>query len=109
MALNSKPCNQKWRNYALKTAYKVIIDPEAILRQIFAKDKTLTPLPSVFYARIYPFKRLPIMLRPRKSQKARSSYSFKDIIMHKDLQSLSSLSDKTSDVKTLSKLRAYMR
>jgi hypothetical protein len=49
MVLNSKPRNQKWRNHALETAYKVVIDPEAILQQIPAEDKTLTPLPSVFH------------------------------------------------------------
>jgi hypothetical protein len=47
------------------------------------------------------------MLRPRKSQKARSSCGSIDITVHKDLQSLSSLSDKSLDIKTLSKLRAF--
>ena len=49
MALGSKPRNQKWRNRALETAYRAVIDHEAILRQIPTKEKTLTPLPSVFH------------------------------------------------------------
>jgi hypothetical protein len=105
MALNSKPRNQKWRNHALETAYKVVIDPEAILRQIPAEDKTLTPPPSVFHARIHPFKRSPIMLRPRKSRRARSSCGSGDIIVHEDPQSPSGSSDETSDVETPSKPR----
>jgi hypothetical protein len=109
MALNSKPRNQKWRNHALETAYKVVIDPEAILRQIPAEDKTLTPPPSVFHARIHPFKRSPIMLRPRKSRKARSSCGSGDIIVHEDPQSPSGSSDETSDVETPSKPRARTR
>jgi hypothetical protein len=106
MALNSKPRNQKWRNHVLETAYKVVLDPEAILRQIPAEDKTLTPPPSVFHARIHPFKRSPIMLRPRKSRKARSSCGSGDIIIHEDPQSPSGSSDETSDVETPSKPRA---
>jgi hypothetical protein len=74
MALDSKPRSQKWQNHALETAYRAVIDHKAILRQIPAKEKTLTPPSSVFHARIHPFKRSPIMLRPRKSQKARNSY-----------------------------------
>ena len=70
MALNSKPRGQKWRNHALETACRAVIDDEAILRQIPVEEKTLTPPPSVFHARIHPFKRSPIMLRPRKSRKA---------------------------------------
>jgi hypothetical protein len=62
MALDSKPRSQKWRNHALETACRAVIDHEAILRQIPAEEKTLTPPPSVFHARIHPFKRSPIML-----------------------------------------------
>jgi hypothetical protein len=29
MALDSKPRNQKWRNHALETAYRAVIDHEA--------------------------------------------------------------------------------
>jgi len=49
------------------------------------------------------------MLRLRKSQKARTSYSFIDITIHEDPQSLSSLSEETLDVETPSKLRALTR
>ncbi|KAH8799457.1 hypothetical protein F5884DRAFT_128577 [Xylogone sp. PMI_703] len=41
MALNSKPRSQKWRNHALETACRAVIDHEAILRQIPAEEKTL--------------------------------------------------------------------
>ncbi|KAH8586813.1 hypothetical protein B0O99DRAFT_643397 [Bisporella sp. PMI_857] len=110
MALDSKPRNQKWRNHALETAYRAVIDHKAILRQIPAEKKTLTPPPpSVFHARIHPFKRSPIMLRPRKPRKARNSCSSADIIVHKDPQSPSGSSDETSDVETPSKPRARMR
>jgi hypothetical protein len=85
MILNSKPYNQKWRNYVLKTAYKAVIDHKAILRQIPVKEKTLTPLSLVFYTQIYFFKRSLIALRPRKLRKTRNSYSSANIIMHKDL------------------------
>jgi hypothetical protein len=47
------------------------------------------------------------MLKPRKSQKAKSSCSSTNIKMHKDPQSLSSLLDKSLDINTLSKLRTY--
>jgi hypothetical protein len=106
MVLNSKPRSQKWRNQALETTYRAVLDHEAILRQIPTKEKTLTPPPSVFYARIHPFKRSLIMLRPRKSQKARNSCGSTDITVHEDLQSPSSSSDETLDVETPSKLRA---
>jgi hypothetical protein len=109
MALDSKPRGQKWRNRALETAYRAIIDHEAVLRQIPVKEKTLTPPPSVFHARIHPFERSPIMLRHRKSRKARNSYSSADIIVHEDPQSPSSSLDETSDVETLSKPRARTR
>jgi hypothetical protein len=46
------------------------------------------------------------MLRPRKLRKARNNCGSADIIVHKDLQSLSGLLDKTLDVKTLSKPKA---
>jgi hypothetical protein len=50
IALDSKPRSQKWQNHALETAYKAIINHEAILRQISTKEKTLTPPPLVFHA-----------------------------------------------------------
>ena len=105
MALDSKPRSQKWRNHALETACRAVIDHEAILRQIPAKEKTLTPPSSVFNARIHPFKRSPIMLRSRKSRKARNSCGSADIIVHEDPQSPSGSSDETSDVETPSKPR----
>jgi hypothetical protein len=109
MALDSKPRSQKWRNHALETAYRAVIDHEAILRQIPTEEKTLTPPPSVFHARIHPFKRSPIMLRARKSRKARNSCGSADIIVHEDPQSPSSSPDETSDVETPSKPRARTR
>jgi hypothetical protein len=86
MALDSKPRGQKWRNHALETAYRAIIDHEAVLRQIPVEEKTLTPPPSVFNARIHPFKQSPIMLRPRKSRKAGNSCGSADVIMREDPQ-----------------------
>jgi hypothetical protein len=109
IVLDLKPRSQKWRNHALNTAYKAVINHKAILRQIPTKEKTLTPPPSVFHTQIHLVKRSPIMLRPRKSQKTRNSYGSADIIVHKDLQSLSGSSDKTLDVKTLSKPRVCTR
>jgi signal recognition particle subunit SEC65 len=109
MALDSKPRSQKWRNQALETAYRAAIDHEAILRQIPTEEKTLTPPPSVFHARIHPVKRSPIMLRPRKSRKARNSCGSADMIVHEDPQSPSGSSDETSDVETPSKPRARTR
>jgi hypothetical protein len=109
IALGSKPRNQKWRNHALETASTIVIDHEAILRQIPAEEKTLTPPPSVFNARIYPFQRSPIMLRPRKSRKARNSCGSADIIVHEDPQSPFGSSDETSDIETPSKPRARTR
>ena len=108
MALNSKPRSQKWRNHALETAYRAVIDHEAILRQIPAEDKTLTPPSSVFHARIHPFKREPILLRPRKPRKARNSCA-SAIIVHEDPQSPSGSSDETSDFETPSKPKARAR
>jgi hypothetical protein len=109
MALDSKPRSQKWRNHALETAYRAVIDHEAILRQIPTEEKILTPPSSVFHARIHSFKRSPIMLRSRKSRKARNSCGSADIIVHEDPQSQSSSSDETSDVETPSKPRAGTR
>ncbi|KAL5312936.1 hypothetical protein ACEPPN_019362 [Leptodophora sp. 'Broadleaf-Isolate-01'] len=109
MALESKPRSQKWRNHALETAYRAVIDHEEILRQIPADEKTLTPPPSVFHARIYPFKRSPIMLRPRKSRKARNSCGSVEITLHEDPQSPSGSSDEASDIDTPSKSRARTR
>ena len=109
MALKSKPRSQKWRNHALENGSKAVIDHEAILRQIPAEDKTLTPPPSVFHARIHPFERSPIILRPRKSRKARNSCGSAGITSHKDPQSPSSSSGETSDVDTPSKSMARTR
>ncbi|KAH7378966.1 hypothetical protein BKA64DRAFT_242116 [Cadophora sp. MPI-SDFR-AT-0126] len=106
MALDSKPRSQKWRNHALENAYKAVIDHEAILRQIPPEEKNLTPPSSVFHARIHPFKRSPIILRPRKS---RNSCGSAEIILHEDPQSPSGSSDETSDVDTPSKSRARTR
>lgn len=108
MALDSKPRNQKWRNNALETAYRAMIDHEAILQQIPAEEKTLTPPSSVIHARIHPFKRSPIMLRPRKSRTARSSCG-SAMIVHEDPQSPSGSSDETSDFDTPSKPKARTR
>ncbi|TVY90595.1 hypothetical protein LAWI1_G003827 [Lachnellula willkommii] len=106
MALDSKPRSQKWRNHALETAYRTVIDHETILRQIPAEEKTSTPPPSAFRTRIYPFKRSPIMLRPRKPRKARNSCDSANIIVHEDPQSPSGSSDETSDFETPSKPKA---
>ena len=103
-ALDSKPRNQKWRNQTLETACRAVIDHETILRQIPAEEKALTPPSSVFQARIHPVER-PIMLRPRKSRKARSSCSSIDIKVYEDPQSPSSSSDESSDIETPSKPR----
>ena len=109
MALKSKPRSQKWRNHALENGSKAVIDHEAILRQIPAEDKTLTPPPSVFHARIHPFVRSPIMLRPRKSRNARKSCGSAEITLHEDPKSPSGSSDETSDIDTPSKSRARTR
>ncbi|CZT52680.1 uncharacterized protein RSE6_14035 [Rhynchosporium secalis] len=106
MALDSKPRSQKWRNHALENAYKAVIDHEAILRQIPPEEKNLTPPSSIFHARVHPFKRSPIILRPRKS---RNSCGSAEIILHKDPQSPTGSSDETSDVDTPSKSRARTR
>jgi hypothetical protein len=95
--------------HALETACRAVIDHKAILRQIPVEEKTLTPPPSVFHARIHLFERSPIMLRPRKSRKARNSCGSADIIVHEDPQSPSGSSGETSDVKTPSKLKASTR
>jgi hypothetical protein len=103
MALNSKPRSQIWRNHALETAYKAVIDHEAILRQIPPDEKALTPPPSVFCARIHPFERSPIKLRLRKAQKGRNSCGSTNVVVHEDPQSPSGSSDERSDVETPSK------
>ena len=108
LALASKPRDQNWRNSVLETACRAVIDHEAILRQIPAEEKALTPPPSVFQARIHPFKRSPIMLRPRKSRKARNSCGSTDIIVHEDPQNPSGSSDEPSDIETPSKPKARM-
>jgi len=103
LALDSKPRSQSWRNETLETANKAVIDYERILRQIPAEEKALTPPSSVFYARIHPFERSPIMLRPRKSRKASNTSGSTDI--NEDPQTLSGSSDETSEVETPSKPR----
>jgi hypothetical protein len=70
-----------------------------------AEEKALTLLSSVFQARIYPVEQLLIILRSRKSRKARSSCSSIDIKVYKDLQSPSGSSDESSDIETPSKPR----
>ncbi|KAM3067066.1 hypothetical protein ACMFMG_011739 [Clarireedia jacksonii] len=109
MALGSKPRSQIWRNRALESADKVIVDYEAILRRMPAEEKTMTPPSSVFKARIHAFQRSPIKLRPRKSRKVRNTCGSADIIVHEDPQSPSGSSDETSDVETPSKPRAHAR
>lgn len=108
MALDSKPRSQKWRNHALETAYKANIDYEAILQQIPAEEKTLTPPPSVYQARIHSFQRSPIVLRARKTRRVRSSCG-SIMTVHKDPQTPSGSSDETSDIETLSKPIALIR
>jgi hypothetical protein len=107
LALASKPRSQNWRSHTLETAYRAVIDYEAILRQIPAEEKARTPPPSVFRARIHPFERSPIMLRPRKSRKARSSCGSVDIKVYEDPQNPSSSSDESSDIETPSKPRTH--
>jgi hypothetical protein len=72
---------------------------------MLAKEKALTLLSLVFQARIHLVKQLLIILKLRKLQKARSSYSFINIKVYKDLQSLFSLLDKSLNIKTISKLK----
>ncbi len=48
------PCSQKEQNHTLETGSKAVINHKAILRQIPADNKPLTPPPSVFHARIHP-------------------------------------------------------
>jgi hypothetical protein len=83
---SNRPTNSNIRGDRT-SANQVCIDHEAILRQIPAEEKALTPPPSVFHARIHPFKRSPMMLRPRKSRKMRNSCGSADIIVHEDPQS----------------------
>jgi hypothetical protein len=82
-----------------------VIDHKTILQQIPAKEKALTPPSLVFQARIHPVERSPIMLRPRKSQKARSSRGSIDTKVYNDSQSPTSSSDESLDIETPSKLR----
>lgn len=103
LALASQPRSQMWQNKTLEAADRAVIDPEAILQQIPAKLKALTPPSSVFQARIHPVGRSPIMLRPRNSRKARSGCRSPDIIVHEDPKSSSASSDESSDIHTLSK------
>ncbi|KAH6672621.1 hypothetical protein B0J14DRAFT_77847 [Halenospora varia] len=105
LALDSKPRNQSWRNHTLETADRAAIDYEAILRQMPPEEKALTPPPSVFHARIRPFERSPIILRPRKSRKVRNSCGSTDIPVLEDPQSPSGSSDESSDIETPSKPR----
>lgn len=56
LALESKPRNQLWRHRTLETAWRAVIDHEAILRQIPTEDRALTPPSSVYQARIHPVK-----------------------------------------------------
>ncbi|CZT13612.1 uncharacterized protein RAG0_17113 [Rhynchosporium agropyri] len=105
MALDSKPRSQKWRNHALETGSKASINHEAILRQIPAEDKRLSPPPSVYHARIHLFQRSPIKLRPRKPRMARNSCGSTEITLHEDPQSPTGSSDETSDLYTPSKSR----
>lgn len=109
MALDSKPRSHTWRIHAVETACRAVIDHKAILEQIPIEEKTLTPPSSVFHARIHPVKRSPIMLRPRKSRKAKQSCGSADITAHKDSQSPSGSSDATSDIETPSKPKAHPR
>jgi hypothetical protein len=109
LALDSRPRSQIWRNHTLEAACRVVIDHEAILRQIPAEEKTLTPPSSVFHARIHPFERSPIMLRPRKSRKARGSCGSPEIIVHEDPRSPSGSSDEASDIETPSKPTVHTR
>jgi hypothetical protein len=107
MALDSKPRSQKWRNRTLETACRAMIDYEAILRQIPAEVRSLTPPPSVFQARIRPFQQSPIILRPRKLRRARNSCGSTDITVHDDPQSPSSSLDESIDIETPSKPRTH--
>jgi hypothetical protein len=50
--------------------------------EIVEDIENLTPPSSVFHARIHLFKRSLIILRPRKSRKARNSYGSANIIVH---------------------------
>ena len=76
--------------------------------EIVGDIETLTPPSSVFHARIHLFKWSLIILRPRKSRKARKSYGSANIIVREDPQSPCSSSDETSDVKRPSKPRIRM-
>jgi len=109
MALDSKSRSQKWQNHALETGCRAVIDHEAVLQQTPAKEKTLTPPPSIFHALIHPLKRSPIVLRPRKSRKASNCCGSADMIVHEDPKSPSGSSDEISDVETPSKRRVRTR
>lgn len=106
LALESKPRSQTWRHHTLETACRAVIDHEAILQQIPAEDRALTPPSSVYQARIHPLQRSPIVLRPRKSRKARNSCSSTDRKVHEGPQSPPSSSDEFSDIETPSKSMA---
>ncbi len=106
LALASKPRSQRWRTHTLETACRAVIDHEAILQQIPAEDRTLTPPSSVYQARIHPVQRSPIVLRPKKSRKARNSCSSTDRKVHEDPQSPPSSSNESSDIETPSKSMA---
>src|SRR5450432_1806448 len=88
----------------LETACRAMIDYKAILQQIPAEERALTPPPSVFQARIRPFQQSPVILKPRKPW-TRNSCSSTDITVHDDLQSPSSSSDESPDIETPSKPR----
>jgi hypothetical protein len=110
MALNSKPRSQNWRDHALNTACKAVIDPNAILQQMPSEKKALkSPKGSAFYARIHPYDRSPVMLRSKKPRKARNSCGSADIIMDEDPQSPSGSSDETPDIETPCKPRVRTR
>jgi hypothetical protein len=82
-----------------------VIDYKTILRQIPAKEKALTPSSLVFQAWIRPIERSPIMLRLRKSQKAKSSCGSVDTKVYNDPQSPTGSLDESLDIETPSKLR----
>ncbi|CZT13877.1 uncharacterized protein RCO7_00684 [Rhynchosporium graminicola] len=91
------------RNHALETSSRAVINHEAILRQIPAEEKAMTPPSSVFHARIHAFKRSPIILRARKPRTARNSCGSADVTIHGDPQSPSGSSDEASNFDTPSK------
>ncbi|KAK2625378.1 hypothetical protein QTJ16_005747 [Diplocarpon rosae] len=109
MALDSKPRSQEWRNRALETSSKAVIDFEEVLRQIPEEDKALTPPSSVYQARSSSFVRSPIKLRPRKPQQARNSCRSAEATLDEDPQGSSGTFDEPSDVDTPSKPKAHVR